>query len=149
MKRVICILLALMLVLSLGINALAAPASLSSAAKGNAVNLITVKKPQTSISDTTKKNYAISAVGATGTEAAVYKWNESAYVLAGSEKIGASGIFVRQLSLSTGTNRIAVWAGRGDKTQVVHLVIRLADQGILNKIINYKINIQSVLKGWV
>ena len=149
MKKILLTILAGLLVFSWGVTALAAPASLSSSSRGNVSNLITVKKPESTLSSTTKKNYALSAVGSSGTEVGVYKWNGSSYALCGSGTIGASGIYVRQLSLSSGMNRLAVWAGKGNNSQVVRLEINLVDASVLNGISNYKINIQSVLKGWV
>ena len=149
MKKVVSILIVAVLLVAMSMSALAAPSSLSAGTRGNASNLITIKKPETSISSTTKKNYGLSAVGSAGTQVAVYKWNGSSYSLSSSGTIGSSGIFVRQLSLNTGTNRLAVWAGKGNSTQVIHLEINVVNQSVVNGINNYKINIQSVLKGWV
>lgn len=149
MKKIIAMFLVALMMMAMSVSAFAAPASLSSGTKGNSYNLITIKKPETSVSSTTKKNYAISAVGGNGTEAGIYKWNGSSYVLKSSGTIGSSGIFVRQLSLETGMNRLAVWAGKGSSTQVIHLEINVVNEDVLNGISNYNINIQSVLKGWV
>lgn len=149
MKKMISVLLVLLLTLSVSIGAFAAPASISAGTKGNSTNLITVKKPETSISSTTRKNYAFSAVGGNGVEAGIYKWNGSSYALKSSGTIGSSGIFIRQLSLDSGMNRLAVWAGKGSSTQVIYLEINVVNEDVLNGISNYKINIQSVLKGWV
>ena len=149
MKKIVAILIVILLLAGMSMSALAAPSSLSASTKGNSSGLITIKKPETSVSSTTKKNYALSAVGADGTQVAVYKWNGSSYVLSSSGTVGSSGIFVCQLSLNTGTNRLAVWAGKGSNTQVIHLEINLVNQGVVNGINNYKINIQTALKGWV
>lgn len=146
MKKIVSLLIVAVLLIALTVPALAAPASLSSGTRGNASNLITVKKPETSASSTVKKSYAISAVGSSGTEAGIYKWNGSSYVLVSSGTIGSSGIFVRQISLNNGRNYLAVWAGRGGNTQVLHLEINVVNQTTVNGINSY--NIKSI-KGWV
>lgn len=146
MKRIVSLLIVAILLIALTVPALAAPSSLSSGTRGNSSNLITVKKPETSVSSTVKRSYALSAVGSSGTEAGVYKWNGSAYVLSSSGTIGSSGIFVRQISLNNGMNRLAVWAGRGGNTQVIHLEINVVSQSTINGINGYQVK---SIKGWV
>lgn len=157
MKKLTAIIIALILSFS-ALSALAAnPASFNASEKGNADNLVVVKKPETKNSATLKTTYGVTGTGKNGVKVAYYKHNGSSYQIlkdangaTAQTTIGPAGVFYKQVSLSEGHNKFAVRAEAPNGTyQIVYFDINVLDQGILNNINGFSNGIQSLYNGWM
>ena len=157
MKKISAFLIMIIIVLScIGVSA-ANPSYVYSGDKGNATNLIVVKKPETKNSATLKKTYGITGTGKNGVNVAYYKWNGSSYVsikdsngAIAQTKIGTAGVFYKQVSLNEGHNKFAVRAEASNGTyQIVYFDINVLDQDILTNVNGFSNGIQSLFNGWM
>jgi len=158
MKKFSALLIALVVTVMSAATVLAAnPNSISANEKGNATNLIVVKKPETKNSATLKKTYGITGTGKNGVTVAYYKWNGSTYMslkdvygAIAQTKIGTAGVFYKQVALNEGHNKFAVRAEAKDGTyQVVYFDINVLNQSILNNVNGFSNGIQSLYNGWM
>ena len=158
MKKLSAFLIALVIMVMSAATVMAAnPNSISANEKGNATNLIVVKKPETKNSATLKKTYGITGTGKNGVSVAYYRWNGSTYLslkdsygAIAQTKIGTAGVFYKQVALSEGHNKFAVRAEAKDGTyQVVYFDINVLNQSILNNVNGFSNGIQSLYNGWM
>lgn len=156
MKRLISLLVALMIMLC-SVSAFAAPETVDAGDVGTNNSLIVIKKPETTVSSTTKQKYTLSAVSIPGVEVALYSYNSAtgkfhikkdALGNNASVTIGASGIYLQDVDLAKETNYLLVRAQYGDGNyQIVRLNITLLNQSLLDSIKGFAANFQSIF-GW-
>ncbi len=147
---------ALLLVSALG--AQAAPETVSAYDGGTASGLMIVKKPETSVSSTTKQNYTLSAVCVSGVEVSLYSYDAGSGVFrlkrdasgnALTKAVNAGGIYLQEVDLSKETNSLLLRAEYGEGNyQHVRLDITLLDQGLLDSIRGFAANFRSIFGGW-
>ena len=156
MKGKIAVLLAI-LILILSVNTFAAPASVNGSDVGNITGMVVIKKPETAVSSTTKKVYTVSAVSLNGVEISLYKFNPDTGLFdvlcdANGEpcvtKVGATGIYVKDIELDVDTNYLLLRAQYGNFYQSVRFDITLLNQGILDSIKGFTANFQAAFGGW-
>ena len=156
-KVFICILCACLLLFG-SQAALAAPETVSAYDGGTASGLMIVKKPETSVSSTTKQNYILSAVCVSGAEVSLYTYDASlgafrlkrdvdgnAYV----KNVNAGGIYLQEINLAKETNSLMLRAEYGEGNyQHVRLDITLLDQSLLDSIRGFAANFRALFGGW-
>lgn len=117
MKVKFTALLIVVLTVFFSVSCLAAPETVSPNDYGTTSNLIVIKKPETAVSSTTKKNYTLSAVAVVGTEVALYSYNPSTGLFhlkrdANGNPIktyvGSTGLYIQTITLSKNTNYLLV-----------------------------------------
>ncbi len=158
MKKLASLVLTILLVMLFSVSCLAAPSVVEAGAQSTADGLITVKKPENSVSSTTKQKYTISAVCVPGTEVALYgydkttgKFNLKKNSLGNPlvTTVGSSGIYLQEIDLATETNYIMVRAQYGEGYyQNVRLDITLLNQSLLDSIKGFAANFSSIFGGW-
>lgn len=156
-KLAVCAILA-MLICSISIGCLAAPAVISAYDGGTATGLMTVKKPETSVSSTTKQNYTLSAVCVSGATISLYSYNPAdgqfylkhdAYGAPLTKTVSASGVYLQQVDLARETNYLLLRAESAPGVyQHVRLDITLLDQSLLDSIRGFAANFRSIFGGW-
>ncbi len=144
--------------LAFGITAQAAPETIAANAGSTASGLMIVKKPETSVSSTTKKKYTLSAVVRPGAEVSLYSYDAAAGVFrlrktAGgaplSKVVNAGGIYLQEIDLAKETNALLLRAEHGEGNyQHVRLDITLLDQSLLDSIRGFAANFRSIFGGW-
>ena len=154
MKKLAVVLLIFISVLTVSVNCFAAPSVVESGNTGNTSSLIVIKKPETSVSSTTKKNYTLTAVTLSGTEVSLYSYNPStglfelkkdAYGNPMTKIVGASGIYLQEINLAEETNYMLVRAQCDDgRYQNVRLNITLLNQSLLDSIKGFAANFRTV-----
>lgn len=110
--------------------------------------LMTIKNPETTVYTTSTKTFVLSAVAVPGAIITVYNLNsetnlyEKVYVEGSplESTVGASGLWVQQVTLSEGLNRMMVYATNGFDDQAIHLEITLSSEGIIDKIKSFTID---------
>jgi len=157
MKKLIALLIVFVIMI-LPYAALAAPETVGANDYGTTSSLIVMKKPETLVSSTTKQNYTLSGITYEGAEVALYQYNSSTGVFnlkrdgAGNPMvsyIGASGIYLRDIQLGTGTNYYLVRTQYGEGYyQTVRLDIKLLNQGLLDSIKGYATSFKSMFGGF-
>jgi len=157
MKAFIGILCAALLMTS-ALGAEAAPETVGAYDGGTASGLMIVKKPETSVSSTTKQNYTLSAVCVSGVEVSLYSYDASSGVfrlkkdasgIALTKAVNAGGIYLQEIDLSKETNSLLLRAEYGEGNyQHVRLDITLLDQGLLDSIRGFAANFRSIFGGW-
>ena len=148
---------AAILILLMSMTAFAAhPDSIGGTESSTASDLITVKRPETKNSATTKTTYGITGVGKNGVSVAYYVADGDDYsLLRGSNgevtqnTIGAAGVFYKQVSLSEGHNKFAVRAEYNGLCQVTYFDINLLKQEVLDNMNNFNNDVQAIFKGWL
>ena len=156
MKKLFLLVLALIMLCS--VTCFAAPETVNANDTGTNNGLIVIKKPETTVSSTTKQKYTLSAVSLQGVEVALYSYNSSTGKFhlkrdaAGNPAVttvGASGIYMRDVDLAMETNYLLVRAQYGDGNyQIVRLDITLLNQSLLDSIKGFAANFQSIFGGW-
>ncbi len=136
----------------------AAPETVSAYDGGTASGLMIVKKPETSVSSTTKQNYTLSAVCVSGVEVSLYSYDAGSgmfrlkrdgYGNALTKSVNAGGIYLQEVDLSKETNSLLLRAEYGEGNyQHVRLDITLLDQGLLDSIRGFAANFRSIFGGW-
>jgi len=125
--------------------------SLPSYFSGNVDFLIDIRNPETIVSNTTNRTCVISAVAVKGTKVALYALNYatgSYEILRNSwggvmeSTVGASGLYVQQITLKDGLNSImVVGTSPSGACESVRLEISLLNQGYMNNVNgNFKSN---------
>jgi len=129
-KTLTALFLAVSILASTGVVALAAPASVSTGAKGNTSSIIYVKKPETLYDVTSEATYTVFATAKNGTTVTVYKkGSDSQYhkIYANAVTVGASGLYSVTLNLTNGTNHFLLYAeGKAIEVQIVKVDITRA-----------------------
>ncbi len=156
MKFISAVSAAILIMLS-GMCAFAAhPATISSYEGSTATDLIVVKKPETKNSATTKTTYGVTGTGKNGVSVAYYVANGDSYTaLTGDDgkvsrtKIGAAGVFYKQMSLSEGHNKFAVRAEYNGLYQVTYFDINLLKQEVIDNMNSFNSDVQAIFKGWL
>lgn len=159
MKRKLWLsLLAAVLLLVSSVTAYAAPETVSANDGGTTSGLMTVKKPETSVSSTTKKNYTLSAVCVSGVEVSLYSYDANTgmfylkkdyYGNPLTKTVSASGLYLQDIDLSKETNTLLLRADYGaGNYQHVRLDITLLDQSLLDSIRGFAANFRSIFGGW-
>ncbi len=156
-KVFICILCAVLFGLS-SLSCLAAPEEVSAYDGGTASGLMTVKKPETSVSSTTKQNYTLSAVCVSGAEVALYSYDATSGVFRLKRDgygnplvkyVNAGGIYLQEVDLAKETNALLLRAELGEGNyQLVRLDITLLDQSLLDSIRGFAANFRAMFGGW-
>ncbi|MDD6307887.1 MAG: hypothetical protein PUB07_00790 [Clostridia bacterium] len=156
-KLAVCSLLAI-LVLSVSLGCLAAPEVISAYDGGTTYGLMTVKKPETSVSSTTKQNYTLSAICRSGVVVSLYSYNSAtgqfylkrdAWGNPLTKTVSASGTYLQEVDLAKETNYLLLRAEYGDGNyQHVRLDITLLDQALLDSIRGFAANFRSIFGGW-
>ena len=141
-----------------GITAQAAPETVGAYDGGTAAGLMVVKKPETSVSSTTKKNYTLSAVVRPGAEVSLYSYDAAAGVFRLkknawgaplSKTVSGAGIYLQEVDLAKETNALLLRAEYGEGNyQHVRLDITLLDQNLLDSIRGFAANFRSMFGGW-
>lgn len=159
MKKVISALALICFIILNPLAAFAAPPSVAVSDGGNVDCIIIVKKPETAVSTTTKKNYPLSAISLEGVYVFLYRYSaaDGAFVLEKNQKgepistrIGASGLYLQQVDLNEGVNYLLLRAEYTPELfQNVRVDIKLLDQGIIDSIKGFSASFQSMLDGWV
>ena len=150
--------LILIFAMLLTLNCYAAPASVNASDGGNIKGLMVVKKPESAISSTTKRTYTISAVSIEGIEISIYGYNNNtglfdiirdSYGNALTSRVGATGLYVRDIELLEGTNYLLIRAQYGDSLyQDIRFDITLMKQESLDSIKGYASSFNSMFGGW-
>lgn len=156
MKYIGAILAAILVMLS-GLGAYAAhPDTIGEAESSTASDLIVVKKPETNNSATTKTTYGVTGTGKNGVSVAYYKYDNGGYTVirnsegaAAQTKIGAAGVFYKQMSLSEGHNKFAVRAEYNGLCQVIYFDINLLKREVLDNVNSFTYDVQSIFTGWI
>ena len=156
-KMIICVLCVMMLIVWALPAAAAHPATIASGTTSTASNLITVKKPDTASTATMKTTYSITGVGQEGVSVCFYMYDGEHYtalrnsdLTISSLKIGASGVFYRQVALKDGINRICVRAEADDGSyQVEYFSINVIKNDVLSGVGSFSLNMQSRYNGWL
>ncbi len=158
MKKFAVLVLTVILTMLFSVSCLAAPSVVEAGAASTADGLITVKKPENSVSSTTKQKYTISAVCVPGAEVALYGYDKTTGKFnlkknsAGAPlvtTVGSSGIYLQEIDLATETNYIMVRAQYGEGYyQNVRLDITLLNQSLLDSIKGFVANFSSIFGGW-
>ena len=156
-KSLLCILCAL-LIFAGTIAVQAAPETVPAYDGGTTSGLMIVKKPETSVSSTTKKNYVLSAVCVSGAEVSLYSYDAAEGVFrlqkdgfgnALTKSVNAGGIYLQEVNLEKETNSLMLRAEYGQGNyQHVRLDITLLDQGLLDSIRGFAANFRSLFGGW-
>lgn len=117
-----------------------------------------VKKPETSVSSTTKQNYTLSAVCVSGAEVSLYSYDPAQGVFRlkrdweGNplvKHVNAGGIYLQEVDLAKETNNLLLRCELGEGNyQHVRLDITLLDQGLLDSIRGFAANFRSIFGGW-
>lgn len=110
--------------------------------------LMTIKNPETAIYTTSTKTFVLSAVAIPGAIITVYNLNpytnlyEKIYVDGTplESTVGASGLWVQQVTLAEGMNNLMVYATNGFDDQANRLEINLLSDGIIDKIKSFTID---------
>lgn len=148
---------AAVLILFSGLGVFAAhPATITSNETGTATDLIVVKKPETRNSATTKTTYGITGTGKNGVSVAYYISDGSEYSLmknsngeTAKTKIGAAGVFYKQVNLYEGHNKFAVRAEYNGAVQVTYFDINLLKQEVLDNMSSFTYDVQAIFTGWL
>ncbi len=158
MKKKVFLSLLCAVLLTLGMVAQAAPETVAAGDGGTASGLMVVKKPETSVSSTTKKKYTLSAVVLPGAEVSLYSYDAAAGVFrlkrdafgaALSRTVNAGGIYLQEIDLAKETNALLLRAEHGEGNyQHVRLDITLLDQSLLDSIRGFAANFRSLFGGW-
>ena len=156
MKYIGAIMAAILVMLS-GLSAYAAhPATIGEAESSTASDLIVVKKPETNNSATTKTTYGVTGTGKNGVSVAYYRYDDGKYTAilnssgeTAQTKIGAAGVFYKQMSLSEGHNKFAVRAEYNGLCQVVYFDINLLRREVLDNVNSFTYDVQSIFTGWI
>ncbi len=133
------------------------PAKISGYESSTASDLIVVKKPETKNSATTKTTYGITGTGKNGVSVAYYRCDgDDDYSIITSSsgetsktKIGAAGVFYKQVGLSEGHNKFAVRAEYDGLCQVTYFDINLLKQELIDNMNNFTYDVQSIFVGWI
>ena len=156
MKYIGAILAAILVMLSAVSVFAAHPDTIGTAESSTASDLIVVKKPETNNSATTKTTYGVTGTGKNGVSVAYYKYDDGVYtaILSSSgdiaqTKIGAAGVFYKQMSLSEGHNKFAVRAEYNGLCQVVYFDINLLRREVLDNVNSFTYDVQSIFTGWI
>lgn len=158
MKRIALAFALAIVVLFTSISAFADhPVSISIYDAGNATNLISIKKPETAISATSKKIYGISGISSQGVTVAIYKYSSLSgeYVLMKNKDgtntittIGASGLYIKQVTLNEGENKFLIRAESPNGSyQIVKFEISLLTQETADSLRTF--DFSSVFSGWL
>lgn len=154
-NRVIALVAVFILLFS--VNVFAAPASVYGSDAGNITGMVIVKKPETAVSSTTKKVYTVSAVSLNGVEISLYKFNPATGLFdiltdasgaVCTNKVGATGLYVKDIELDVNTNYLLLRAQYGNLYQSIRFDITLLNQGIIDSIRGFSTNFQSAFGGW-
>ena len=157
MKYICAVLTAVLVILS-GFGVCAAhPGTIGGAESSTASDLIVVKKPETNNSATTKTTYGVTGTGKNGVSVAYYRYNGSGGYTAipgsggdaAQTRIGAAGVFYKQMSLSEGHNKFAVRAEYNGLCQVVYFDINLLKREVLDNVNSFTYDVQSIFTGWI
>ncbi len=140
------------------LSAQAAPETVSTGDGGTNSGLMIVKKPETSVSSTTKKNYTLSAVCVSGAEVSLYSYDAAEGVFrlkkdaegnALVKSVNAGGIYLQEINLEKETNTLLLRAEYGEGNyQHVRLDITLLNQSLLDSIRGFAANFRSIFGGW-
>lgn len=133
------------------------PSSIGGYESSTASDLIVVKKPETKNSATTKTTYGITGTGKNGVSVAYYRCDsgDEYSIIKNSDgeisktKIGAAGVFYKQMSLSEGHNKFAVRAEYNGLCQVTYFDINLLKQEIIDNMNSFTYDVQSIFAGWI
>lgn len=146
------------LIMACAPGVLAAPETIGASDGGTASGLMIVKKPETSVSSTTKQNYTLSAVCVSGVEVSLYSYDASsgvfrlkrdAFGAPLTKAVSSGGIYLQEVDLSKETNSLLLRAEYGQGNyQHVRLDITLLDQGLLDSIRGFAANFRSIFGGW-
>lgn len=157
-KKLFISMLTAVLLLGSAFGAAAAPETVNAYDGGTATGLMIVKKPETSVSSTTKQNYTLSAVCVSGAEISLYSYDAANGVFrlkrdaagnALTKNVNATGIYLQEVDLSKETNTLLLRAEVGEGNyQHVRLDITLLDQGLLDSIRGFAANFRSMFGGW-
>ena len=156
MKYIGAILAAILVMLS-GLCAYAAhPDTIGGAESSTASDLIVVKKPETTNSATTKTTYGVTGTGKNGVSVAFYRYEDGEYTAilnssgdTAQTKIGAAGVFYKQMGLSEGHNKFAVRAEYNGLCQVIYFDINLLKREVLDNVNSFTYDVQSIFTGWI
>ena len=156
-KALLSILCASLLMLG-SLSAQAAPETVSAYDGGTNAGLMIVKKPETSVSSTTKQNYTLSAVCVSGAEVSLYSYDAAEGVFrlkrdaegnALTKSVNAAGVYLQEVNLAKETNALLLRAEYGEGNyQHVRLDITLLDQSLLDSIRGFAANFRSIFGGW-
>ncbi len=132
------------------------PSTIGEAESSTASDLIVVKKPETTNSATTKTTYGVTGTGKNGVSVAYYRYDNGVYTAilnsegaASRTKIGAAGVFYKQMSLTEGHNKFAVRAEYNGYSQVVYFDINLLKKEVLDNVNSFTYDVQSIFTGWI
>lgn len=156
MKWISAVSAAILIMLS-GLCAFAAhPAEIRAGESSTATDLIVVKKPETKNSATTKTTYGITGTGKNGVSLAYYVGDGDTYTAVRNNagevsqtKIGAAGVFYKQVSLAEGHNKFAVRAEYNGLCQVTYFDINLLKQEVIDNMNNFNNDVQAIFRGWL
>jgi len=148
-KKLVSILLALVVVFSVGTVSFAAyEASIPLTAQGNSSNLIYIKRPQSLNGSTSDKTYTISAIGTQNTKIKVYRLtgNDTCTLVKSEKQIGASGLYSTVVDLPQSSNTFVVYAENGSNNQVVKIQISKVKKSTVDKLKSVTVNVLNFLK---
>lgn len=151
MKKILCVLMILIMLLSMSAVCLASGVAYKDV--GNAANILVIKKPENAQSQSNKSVYPVSGVADPYCKVTVLTYNSQDGLYhpkldAGGRvletTVGASGLFCFNVQLESGDNNLAVQAVTNDNARVqrVFFKINLVSLGWFN-------SIKSLINGWI
>lgn len=151
MKKILCVLMVLIMLLSMSAVCLASGIAYKDV--GNAANILIIKKPENAQSQSNKSVYPVSGVADPYCKVTVLTYNSQDglyYPKTDAEgkvletTVGASGLFCFNVELESGDNNLAVQAITSDNLRVqrVFFKINLVSLGWFN-------SIKSLINGWI
>lgn len=116
MKRTVMLILCVAMLFALSVNTFAAPNAIGVYESQGASGLITITNPAKKYSTTYSRSYSISGFAASGSHVSIYIYNSATALYEpyiknnsyASATVGASGIFVIPVNLSSGKNSFLV-----------------------------------------
>ena len=114
--------------------------------KGNASNIIYIKRPESLSASTSDRTYTISAVGEQGTKIRLYKYNPARGVcelIRGETSMGASGLYSVVVDL-TGDSNVFVITGESYRgSQAVRIDIDKIKKSTVDRLKNVTVTIRN------
>ncbi len=122
--------------------------TISLSERGNATNIIYIKRPESHSASTSDRTYTISAVGEQGTRIKVYKYNPSTgncYIIKNETCMGASGLYSVVVDLPDDSNIFLVTAENSRGSQAVRIDINKIKKSTVDKLKNVTVTIRNFL----
>ncbi len=151
MKKKLALLFVIVMMLSFSVPAISYAAydyTMPITAQGDSDSIIYIKRPESHKASTSDLTYTISAVGASGTQIKIYKYNEftkMCHLIKDTTSIGASGFFSTVVNLSNDNNTFMVYAENSQGSQVVRIDISKIRKSTVDKLKSVTVTLKNFL----